>query len=796
MLAKSVEIIRPHSAVSFTPFINSVRSQLNNPNPFKQQIFRNALTQLEASPLADTILQLEDLPKVNELLHLVYGLLTNASDNESDLYWGLCVPMEPIMFFGTAPFYSILEKANEYDMDCILCDEDFENILENKLYFFYSYIMAHFYDHRLPEKKSFVRTIKDGKTGLTKHFSISLDTSFVEVSAKAPLPPLSMETLEKISKEENGLVQLSQLLPMDLFSFTGFTVTTVKDISQQYALDSIRNIIVNTKAYDLNYDFTEVKEALKELVQETSIQICVLPLIRVNGKLINEAAYYKNSPLFSESLDRGTLPENILDMLQKSPGGAQVFHFKDTAAGTVLSPEKRDALISKNIYSYALLPLHYSGHIIGTVEIFSDIKDKVSNEMMALLASAKELLAQLVYNYLDAMDAAIEAIIKKNYTRLQPAVNWKFVEVAWSWLHQTGVGKNALWQHDHDIVFEKIYPLYGAVDIRNSTIERNAAMLKDSLVQLDILISVLNKLKEKTDFGLLSEKLFTCNHWLKELNYAGSYFKDQLQLTLFLENDVLPFLKQFTGTDTTLGEIAIPYFDALNEETGIAFGHRRLLETSMTKIITSINRYFDFLKDEIQEAYPCYFEKFRTDGVEYDIYIGQSIAPAKPYSDIYLKNLRLLQLTSMAAVARFSHALGSELPVPVETTQLIFIHAQSIDIHFRPDEKRFDVEGAYNIRYHIIKKRIDKVRIEGTGERLTQPGKIALVYFGDEEATEYLSHIKYLQSGNVLLNDLEHLQLEELSGVTGLKAMRVGVNLDTDDAKNLLPDRSKQKSLQ
>ncbi len=48
------------------------------------------------------------------------------------------------------------------------------------------------------------------------------------------------------------------------------------------------------------------------------------------------------------------------------------------------------------------------------------------------------------------------------------------------------------------------------------------------------------------------------------------------------------------------------------------------------------------MKGEIQQAYPSYFEKFRTDGVEYDIYIGQSIAPDKPFSDIYLKNLRLI----------------------------------------------------------------------------------------------------------------------------------------------------------
>ena len=37
-------------------------------------------------------------------------------------------------------------------------------------------------------------------------------------------------------------------------------------------------------------------------------------------------------------------------------------------------------------------------------------------------------------------------------------------------------------------------------------------------------------------------------------------------------------------------------------------------------------------------------------------------------------------------------------------------------------------------RYHIVKKRIDKVTVRGTQERVTQPGKIALIYFSQKEA--------------------------------------------------------------
>jgi len=251
-----------------------------------------------------------------------------------------------------------------------------------------------------------------------------------------------------------------------------------------------------------------------------------------------------------------------------------------------------------------------------------------------------------------------------------------------------------------------------------------------------------------------------------------------MEVNDWLENELRPFLTHFKEGNEEYEAIMEEYFEAINEETGVAHDNRRRLEVSMNKVITSVNRYLDNMKGDIQQAYPSYFEKFRTDGVEYDIYIGQSIAPEKPYNDIYLKNLRLLQMTSMAAIARNSHALLAELDQPVQTTQLIFIHSNSININFRKDEKRFDVEGAYNIRYHIVKKRIDKVNIRGTKERLTQPNKIALVYFNQKEADEYISYIKYLQGEKVLRDDLEYLDLEELQGVSGLRALRVGVNVE------------------
>ena len=85
----------------------------------------------------------------------------------------------------------------------------------------------------------------------------------------------------------------------------------------------------------------------------------------------------------------------------------------------------------------------------------------------------------------------------------------------------------------------------------------------------------------------------------------------------------------------------------------------------------------------------------------------------------------------------------------------------------------------------LLKKRIDKVHLRDSNERLTQPGTIAIVYSQPKEAQEYISYIEYLQSTGLLKAEIEKYDLEELQGVSGLKGLRAIVNLEqeTKEAK-------------
>ena len=134
-------------------------------------------------------------------------------------------------------------------------------------------------------------------------------------------------------------------------------------------------------------------------------------------------------------------------------------------------------------------------------------------------------------------------------------------------------------------------------------------------------------------------------------------------------------------------------------------------------------------------------------------------------------------------MVRQADKLKDSLVVPLETAHLILAQDSPLTIRFSQDERRFEVQGAYDIRHEIIKKRIDKARIKNSAERLTHPGKIAIVYSQRQEGAEYLEYIDFLKDAGYLQDQIEDLELEDLQGAQGLKALRVTVNLQATPAQ-------------
>jgi hypothetical protein len=210
------------------------------------------------------------------------------------------------------------------------------------------------------------------------------------------------------------------------------------------------------------------------------------------------------------------------------------------------------------------------------------------------------------------------------------------------------------------------------------------------------------------------------------------------------------------------------------------YKRRKAFEESLGLINKTIGNYLDEAQREAQEMFPHYFEKYQTDGIEFTLYLGSSLTKDKVFDPFYLRNFRLWQLLLMCEIDKKIIHLKPRLKNNLDITQLILVHDQALSIRFRPDEKQFDVDGAYDIRYEIVKKRIDKAVIKQTGQRLTQPGKIAVVYNQPKIEEEYKRYFQYLVSKKLITDNIEELELEELPGANGLRALRIEINYSAE----------------
>jgi hypothetical protein len=360
---------------------------------------------------------------------------------------------------------------------------------------------------------------------------------------------------------------------------------------------------------------------------------------------------------------------------------------------------------------------------------------------------------------------------------LLPVVEWKFLEEAWIYLKERE--KNAA--HEIGVVsFDHVFPFYGAVDVKDSSTERSQCFQKDILDHLDLVEITLTQLKDNPHVmknGLL-QKLIEKNNGYRQKAEKGLLAEDEIKINEFLELEIKSFLDNLpVNEDKSLAPVN-HYLESIDPVSGHLNKNRQAFDQSIGKVNETISRYLENEQDKIQQFHPHYFEKFRTDGVEYNIYMGQSFTPSKIFDITELKKIRLWQLSIMADITRITHQLEKNIPIPLKTTQLILIYSNQICISFRKDERRFDVEGAESVRYEILKKRIDKVKIKNTGERLTKPGTIAIVYSHAREVAEYDDYFNFLQKNNILTGEIERLDLEDVQSISGLKAIRIHVNMD------------------
>lgn len=766
-----VQLLEADAELSFRPFIEYLRRRAKEEQTIKRSYYELTLTEFEKEKDCEADIPLENIHQYELLLEYVYASLSPAQEDDKFVAWGMCFPLQPITFYGTDSLYDLLnnKKSTEEDYFKSKTTEEFHR---ERLRYVYAFILQKLYNFHIPLPKEKYHSGINKETGLLSYYQVNVNTDFIEVKVKGKLPELDFRQIHEHLADGVGYEMLEGVLPLNLFQFRGFSMLTVHDVTAKQAVENINKIRLNRTSGEKEEDYDVVIQSLKTLLQNNRIEFDLFPFVRVNNKPVFGYEKGGTGILFSVWGEKRLSAETFQQLATAYSDKPNSFFSPDITKENLEQFAFLLSFIELGVRSMALIPLFYNHVLVGVLAMHTYEGELFNESALALLEPAIQPLAQLLQIYIDEFNLEIEGIIKEKFTSIQPSVQWKFNEVAWHHLHNK---KKHLPERTESIYFNDVYPLYGAIDIRNSTVERNSATRSDLEYHLNLVSETLQSLKAGHNSSLMEEMVFNCRKWQEALGQEHWNTTEENNLNGFLKTELTDYLNHLAQQDAKTRKTVDKYLERAAKADGEVHKNRYALEVSMQMINNAVNNYFESEKEKLQLSYPCYFEKFRTDGVEYDIYIGQSIAPGKPFNHFHLKNLRLWQLSSMAAIAKLTHSLLPGMPKKLQTTQLIFVHNQTIDISFRSDERKFDVEGAYNIRYQMIKKRIDKVSVTESGERLTQPDKLAIIYFNKKDVEDYLPFIKYLQETGILQPELEELNLEDVQGLSGLKALRIGI---------------------
>lgn len=654
--------------------------------------------------------------------------------------------------------------------------EDFEltarNFDENMLYrSACTYILGAVYGYNVDLKRPFYFDIPDIKTGITHHYRLMYNADFAEVYPTKNAPKITEKEYRELIDNFEDIALWKQKFPPNSYIFKGFGIMNLFDVTTDVIISEIRSELLNTddelhlRIEDKMRDFFQIKDLRVGFsaynIAEKSIETAHL---KHQKSLILSA----ENDINCKSFFCASIEEQVFRAHKSFVISDVEVYGKKTNKNTFYKKLKAECIGSIIIIPVVideqedLLLMEFASP--RPLELNSVVQNKLQDILPAFKTAIERSLAEF--------NNKIEAVIQENYTSIHSSVKWRFVEASQKYLTAKFKQKQKNVVID-DIVFNEVYPLYGQSDIKGSSAARNFAIQQDLTTQLTLAISVLKEACKTEKLPIYKELMFRVEGYLIHVT-EGLKSGDETTILSFLKREIYPVFNHIKTLNKTLKTLVKAYLNSLDESLQVVYDKRKAYEHSVTILNERLSRFIDKKQEEAQTMFPHYFERYKTDGVEYNMYIGQSLVKDQNFNKLYLYNLRLWQLQLMYEMENVAMQATQEMEHELRVASLILVHSNPLAIKFRMDEKQFDVDGAYNVRYEIIKKRIDKSHIKGTDKRVTVPGKIAIVYSQEKDAQEYLKYIKYLQAKNQL-GKIEMLEIEDLQGISGLKAIRVEV---------------------
>jgi hypothetical protein len=752
--------------LSFELLIKQYHDRLaDENNPILRAQIQNLLEYLENFPaLTKGITHKEALEAHQEPIRVLLSDLFPKALTLNEIKVAT-VPLKNILFNPTERFEKILAVAGENFKPTLAIEEDVMYMMSC------SFILGKYYNTQLDLKRPFYYKIPD-EHGINRTYKLAINADFTAIKPKKGTQKISQKVVDELLKNYDDIELWKTYFPIDSYILSGFTILNLTDVTVDTVISDLKSNLLdhvpNSKSR-----FDDFEANFKKLYNNIPLHIG----FTLFGKETN--SFSRNPNKLTDSFLLGTQEhQKCKDLLcsysyKKLIEKHELFSIADVEdyAEKTMHNALAKTLLESGINSCIFAPIVYQKELLGILEITAPKKNELNSINATKIQDILPYIVTTVKRTRDLAENQIKAIIQNECTAIHPTVLWKFEEEAQKFIRNQQENSNTTFK---DVGFDYVYPLFGQIDIKGSSTARNNAIQSDLLEQLGLVKEIFEQAKLVEPLPFYDQMTYRIVAFSEDIKQEFNTTSEE-SLLHFLSREINPIMPHVQLLNTALELLVTNYNKRIDFETGIIQNKRKDYETTVQTINEKMARIIDTKQEEAQEIFPHFFERFKTDGVEHNIYIGQSLVQHRKFNKVYLNNLRIWQLTTMCEMENEFYALQSSVPIALDCASLLLVFSNSLSIHYRIDEKKFDVDGSYNARYEIIKKRIDKAHIKGTKERITQKGKLVIVYSQRKDELEYLRYLGYLHKKNYVGGTIETLTLEDLQGVVGLKALRVNI---------------------
>src|SRR5690606_2221536 len=472
--------------VSFNKLLEHYDRQLHSP---EAHLAQRAKTVLEAQApypiLREGFTDLSLLDQHRELIPLTLEHTFSPMLTQHEIKTATTA-FENMVFNSSERFKKIVEDAGA----------DFELQLHN-LPNRYNYIMKcsvvlkFHYGYNLDFRRPLFYDIPDAN-GVMHRYRILYNADFMEILPTENARELTQEDVDELLANFDNIALWKEKIPPNSFIAKGFIISNMFDVTSEHSISEIKSSLIGRNAHDSVNFMERFQDIFRSLFRLKDIKV------GFSGYDLGSNNFFR---IYGRGMKSHLLHDKVMEscdvMLCGSSHGKLVQEEKYFAISDVekclemstTGEQPYRNLLDQGVRSAILAPIAVNGKLLGVLELVSETPNELNSVNANKLDDVMPYIISAVMRTIEEEENLIDAVIQHECTTVHPSVYWKFQEEAKRFMADELTGKEPVFR---EIVFDQVYPLYGQIDIKDSSKERNLSIQRDLMIQLSEIGDILD----------------------------------------------------------------------------------------------------------------------------------------------------------------------------------------------------------------------------------------------------------------------------------------------------------------